>query len=588
MRWKGYGRVGVVTAIAAGASLAACGASPDAHSAGGVEVTPSVRAAPPLTLSSAIRKARDLGPVAPDQPVHFSLSLVSRDEAGLNAQLATGRAISAAEYATRFGPDPAAVRAAQRLLNAGSLTSTWHPGEMLLTVAGPASAAQRFLGVSIHNFLGTSRTPFYAPLYPPAVPQALANVAVSVTGLDDYSSPLTAALLPGDTNGFTPKDAAAFYDIQPLYDAHLDGTGQTVVFIEWAMPTDQMLQQYAAKFTPTHPLNVQVITDAADWGAPFACCTQDWNLAAGEAALDVENVHGVAPGATEVAYVFSNPSAIPLAIKAIAQKYPHAILSSSIFEHWCENESGAKQDASAEDQVISAAAAQGMSIFWAAGDRGAYGCLPNYPKQDAQGNTEIAVVPDPASPGDTSVGGTVVFLGPGGTYYQEGAWGEPSEQWGGGGGTSTIFSRPAWQNAPGIPAGMQGRGIPDVSADADSITGWDVIGPGDPNDATKPFEAPVGGTSAAAPFWAAITALIDQDLAGKGLPLVGFANPALYTFAQSPAGLPAPPFHDVTLGSNLHFAAGPGWDFATGLGTPDVAALTDDFEWYEKAHGTGS
>ena len=85
-----------------------------------------------------------------------------------------------------------------------------------------------------------------------------------------------------------------------------------------------------------------------------------------------------------------------------------------------------------------------------------------------------------------------------------------------------------------------------------------------------------------------VTALIDDDLTHKSLPLVGFANPALYLFAQSPAGLPAPAFHDVILGSNLHYPAGPGWDMATGLGTPDVGALANDFEWYEKTHGPGS
>jgi kumamolisin len=588
MRWKVSGRARVLTAvIAAGASAAACGAPAPQPSRGG-----AAQAAHPAaqSLAGAIQHARDLGPVAATRAVTFSLTLASRDRAGLDAQLATGRAITSADYIARFGPDPAAVAAAQHLLSTASLQSTWQPGEMLLTVTGPASAAERLLGVSIHDFRSGSGQAFSAALHPPVVPQQLAAVAVSVTGLDDYAAPLTASLLPGDANGFTPKDAASFYDIQPLYDAHLDGTGQTVVFMEWAMPTDEMLQQYARKFTPNHPISVQVVQDAAHWGAPNACCDQSWGSSAGEAALDIENVHGVAPGATEVVYAFSHPSAIPLAIKAIAQRYPHAILSSSILEHWCENEPGAKADARAEDQVMGAAAAQGMSIFWASGDRGAYGCLPNFPDPDPQGNTEITVGPDSASVADTSVGGTLSLLAPGGGYFQEAAWGEPSEQWGSGGGTSTVFSRPAWQNAPGIPASMTGRGIPDVSANADSLTGWDVIGPGPGNDPKTPFEGPVGGTSGAAPFWAAVTALIDQDLAGKNLPLVGFANPALYAFAQAPAGLPAPAFHDVTQGTNLHFAAGPGWDFATGLGSPDVAALTDDFEWFERsaAKGTGS
>jgi hypothetical protein len=77
-------------------------------------------------------------------------------------------------------------------------------------------------------------------------------------------------------------------------------------------------------------------------------------------------------------------------------------------------------------------------------------------------------------------------------------------------------------------------------------------------------------------------ALIDQDLKAKNLPQIGFANPALYTFAQNPSGLPSPPFHDVTVGTNLFYPATPEWDFATGIGTPDVGALAADFEWYER------
>jgi kumamolisin len=188
------------------------------------------------------------------------------------------------------------------------------------------------------------------------------------------------------------------------------------------------------------------------------------------------------------------------------------------------------------------------------------------------------------SPYITSVGGTIVFLSTTGAYYKEAAWGEPMEQWGGGGGFSAISARPSWQKGPGL-AGVNSRGIPDVSADADSNSGWAIFAPG-PNG--QPLEEPAGGTSASAPCWAAVTALIDEDLARRGLPSVGFADPALYYFASGPKGLPAPAFHDITEGTNLYYAAVPGWDAATGLGSPDVAHLADDFEWYCSTHQEGA
>jgi kumamolisin len=517
------------------------------------------------------------------QHMTFDLTLADRDPSGLQSALAGGSALTAAEFASRFGPDPARVAAVVTVLAAAGLTAHWTPGAVLLTVSGSAAAVDRFLGVSIHRFISPDGSAFFSSLTTAAIPAQLTDAVIAVTGLDNYQRDLTSALPAADVDGVTPADMTTFYDITPLRKAGLDGTGQTVVFIEWGVPPTSVLNAYAKKFTPTAPFNVQVHQDAADWGAPLVSGDKQYSAVAGEAALDLEIVHGIAPGAREVVYEFGDSAAIPDVIRAIAATSPDVILSSSIGEHDCEQEQGAAADGAAENQVDVAAAAQGMSIFWASGDRGAYMCLNDFPKPDPNANTEISVMPDASSVGVTAVGGTTAFLAQNGGYFQESAWGEPVEQWGTGGGVSTELQRPTWQVAPGIPTSMTGRGVPDVAANADIISGWDIIAPG--QTAGQAQEGPVGGTSAAAPFWAAVTALIDEDLSQKSLPPVGFANPALYRFAQSPPGLPAPAFHDITLGSNLHYAAGPGWDMATGLGTPDVGALTNDFEWYEKTHG---
>ncbi len=539
-----------------------------------------------VPLEVAIREGRDLGPLPSTQSISFDLTLASRDPGALDALLASGSRVTVAEFAERYGPDPVRAEAVVRAVAAAGLAARWNPGEVLVTVTGPAIDVERLLAVDMHRFVAHDGTRFYSALSTPQIPTILSGTVIAITGLDDYQRDLTTAVPAADVDGVTPADMTSFYDITPLRNAGLDGSGQTVVFIEWGVPPTSVLQAYARKFTSSVPFNVQVHQDAAAWGAPLVSGDKGYSDVAGEAALDLEIVHGLAPGATEVVYEFGDSSAIPAVITEIASQFPTAILSSSISEHECEQERGATADGASENQVDIAAAAQGMSIFWASGDRGAYMCLNDFPTQDPNANTEISVMPDASSAAVTAVGGTTAYLAENGGYFQESAWGEPVEQWGSGGGVSTTIPRPAWQQAPGIPASMTGRGLPDVAANADILSGWDIVGPGQSNPA-QAQEGPVGGTSAAAPFWAAVTALIDEDLSHKSLPLVGFANPALYLFAQSPSGLPAPAFHDVTLGSNLRFAAGPGWDMATGLGTPDVGALTNDFEWFERTHGSG-
>jgi kumamolisin len=293
--------------------------------------------------------------------------------------------------------------------------------------------------------------------------------------------------------------------------------------------------------------------------------------------LDLEIVHGLAPGAREIVYELGNPSALPEMIQTMTTAHRGAILSSSIFTSWCE-EDGARSLSLAMNSAFAQAAAEGTSIFWASGDRGAFSCLP-----DGEPSTEAAlsVNPNADSPDVTAVGGTTVFLSSSGAYFKEAAWGEPMETWGSGGGISTIFAQPSYQVAPGLgPKSLGGRGVPDVSANADIVSGWDIFYPAQGGVQ----EGPYGGTSAATPCWAAITALIDEDLTRQGLAIVGFANPALYYFSRDPSGLPATPFHQVSEGSNLHFVATSGWNAATGLGSPDVAHLADDFEWYDRNH----
>jgi kumamolisin len=165
-----------------------------------------------------------------------------------------------------------------------------------------------------------------------------------------------------------------------------------------------------------------------------------------------------------------------------------------------------------------------------------------------------------------SVGGTLLDVQADGSYFREAGWEDALTNAGGGGGVNPAARKPSWQRAAGVAPGTRRRAVPDVSAAASPGSGWWVR--------TRPprggpsYWAAVGGTSAAAPFWAASMLLVQQWVQRQRAGRPCFAAPLLYRVASTRAGAGA--FHDVTRGGNRHYDARPGWDYATGLGSPDV------------------
>jgi len=191
----------------------------------------------------------------------------------------------------------------------------------------------------------------------------------------------------------------------------------------------------------------------------------------------------------------------------------------------------------------------GTTILAASGDDGA-----------SDGSTNGAPTVDfpAASPFVVGCGGTKLTIS-GTAVGSEQAWNELSANEGAtGGGVSEIFALPNYQQTakvPKAPNGFVGRGVPDVSGDADPETGYNVVVDGQ--------QTVIGGTSAVAPLWAGLLARINQSLGTN----VGFVNPLLYSAKVEPT------FHDITSGNNGDYSAGPGWDACTGLGSPNGAAL---------------
>ena len=196
-----------------------------------------------------------------------------------------------------------------------------------------------------------------------------------------------------------------------------------------------------------------------------------------------------------------------------------------------------------------------MTVFVASGDCAAYA-------DETYGDLSVSF---PASdPWAVAVGGTKLSVDGQGNRADEVAWSEfPNifkckNSWGTGGGNSSLFHRPNWQMANGVnnKYSKNVRQLPDVSAVADHLA---VYFQGQWGD--------VGGTSAAAPIWATGQALVNEDTM-QHLNTFGY-SPQLYYAADKQAG--GNGYFDVTSGNNLYYPATPGWDYATGLGTPNLA-----------------
>jgi hypothetical protein len=393
-----------------------------------------------------------------------------------------------------------------------------------------------------------------------------------------------AATAPVD-HAYTVDQIASAYGFSELYAAGDTGAGTTIALYE--LEPDDLAD--IAAFQACYGTHASVSYVTVDGGAGRGA-------GGGEAALDIENTIGLVPGAKVLVYQGPNsnsgaPGSGPYDIfSSIINQDRAQVVSVSWGE--CEASLGAS-DAAAENTLFEQATVQGQSIVAAAGDSGAQDCdLPG-----AVPRTHTAV-DDPASqPYVTGVGGTsLTALGPPPT---ETVWNNSGTAAGGalsagagGGGVSSLWPMPAVQKHAAAVLGViepnsAGRGcghasgncreVPDVAADADPNTGYQIYwnGLGEVIGQPAGWQG-IGGTSGAAPVWAALLALADSASACADSPL-GFASPPLYRAAGAAY---TADFHDVVTGDNDfadtnggQFVAGAGYDLASGLGSPDAAAL---------------
>ncbi|HEY3939411.1 MAG TPA: S53 family peptidase [Bryobacteraceae bacterium] len=492
--------------------------------------------------------SQPIGSVEGDSLVNVTVIL---RRSGAEPAVAHGTApqalLTRAEFSNRHGADPNDLQLVEKFAHSAQLTvvdASIPKRRVILT--GTAADMARAFGVAFvhyqndltgHTFRGRTGTL--------SIPEELIGPVVAVLGLDNrpVAKPHFRKKKVTAATDFTPPQVAALYN----FPTGLTGAGQTIAIIELGGGYKTAdLQTYFKALGIKEP-NVTAIS--VDGGKNTSGSSAD-----GEVMLDIEVAGAIAYGANIAVYFAPNTD--QGFIDAIADAVHDATRKPSVVSiSWGASEdSWTSQARTALNGALQDAATLGVTVTVASGDNGS---------TDGATDGKLHVDFPASSPYALACGGTTL-VGSGQKITSEVVWNETAKNEGAtGGGVSGVFAVPSYQASSGVPkqpaTSFVGRGVPDVAGDADPSTGYQVRVDGK--------NQVVGGTSAVAPLWAALIALLNQKL---GTP-VGFLNPALY-------GLGEKVFHDITSGNNDdgslgNYSAKKGWDPCTGLGSPDGTAL---------------
>jgi kumamolisin len=505
--------------------------------------------------------AREIGPANPSEQVDVTLRLRSR--AGKKPLVSADNytkpieertILSRKEYEQRHGTsadDIAKIRAFAKQHHLTVKEESAARRTVILT--GTVNAMNQAFGVELKTY-EHPRGRYRGRTGAVHVPQELHDIIEGVFGLDNrpqakphfrrrraHSGVHAAAA----NLSYNPPQVASLYS----FPTEVDGSGECIALIELGGGyNDNDLSTYWGQLNLSKTPTVSAVSVGNGSNTPSG----DPSSADGEVMLDIEVAGSIAPGAKIVAYFADNTDAGFL--NAITTAVHDTTNNPSIISiSWGGPESNWTQQAmTSMDEAFQSAAALGVTVTVAAGDDGS-----------TDGLTDGAQHVDfPASsPNVLACGGTRLAAS-GNSISSETVWNELANNEGAtGGGISDVFPLPSYQANADVPpsanpGGNTGRGVPDVAGDADPSTGYNTLVDGQ--------SGVIGGTSAVAPLWAALIALINESL---GKP-AGFINPLLYQNAAT-----AGDFNDITTGNNGSYSAGAGWDACTGLGSPIGAQI---------------
>lgn len=580
----------------------------------------------------------DRGEVPPNLPMERMLLVLKRDpslESALQRLIREQQDkssprfhdwLSPAQFGERFGLSKSDLQTLTAWLKShGFRVNRIVRSGMAIEFSGTAAQVQVAFHTSIHRY-AVGHEIHYANASDPQIPSSLAPAVTGVSTLHNFQKPSTIRVLGSATriggtstwqpnftfNGFfgaahylAPGDFAQIYNTASLYPTGIDGTGQSIAIVGRSNINLSDLQIFRIAFGL--PANApEIILDGADPGNLFGS-------EEAEADLDIEWSGAIAPKAT-VKFVLSGSTnstdGADLSAQYIVDNNLAPILSSSFGE--CEQFLGQAENAF-YNNLWEQAAAQGITVIVSSGDSGAAGC--DRPSEEGPASHGPAVNGLASTPFNIALGGTQFnengadskYWSPTNgsnqtsalAYIPEVVWNESCTDLSqcpflsllaSGGGPSSLYAKPSWQAGPGVPADGK-RDLPDVSlASAASHDGYLLCQDGscitDANGQLINAEI-VGGTSAAAPTFAGIMALVDQKTNSRQ----GQANFVLYPLAasQTAANCNASTgpqsqciFNDVTQGNNsvpgqTGSSAGPGYDLATGLGSVNAANLVNSW-----------
>lgn len=530
-------------------------------------------------VSDSAGKNTPLGALPPDENMSVAIGLPLRHEDQLDALLRDlydpsspkyRHFLTPDEFTDRFGPTESDYKAVERFAAHHGLTVTFtQPNRTLLGLKGTVQSVQDAFHVGLRRYRRPKGGFFHAPDREPSLDL---DVKVQfIHGLDN--SRLPHPMIKVDAKKARPQTGTGLdqyyggYDFRNIYLPCLlstdIGAGQTIALVEFDAYYKQDIVNYASDTGMPAPSLTNVLIDNFS-GTPYNLDYQ------AEVALDIEMAFAMAPGANIRVYEISPLNAFP---DHMLSRIANDNVAKQISCSWSNFSTITTVGTLKQFQT------QGQSFFQASGDSGAY--APGGP---------ITAVPDPIyiSPYITVVGGTSLTTtgnsGTLGVYSSETTWNDhptpgttPVNAVSSGGVCSGASSLavPTYQ----IPfvttankASLLYRNIPDVALVADNVLLYLDNG----------YYTGSGGTSASAPLWAGLMALVNQKSLAAGHSVIGYANPAIYTLAANAAHY-ANDFRDIADGStNNYWSTDPttyqsvaGYDLTTGLGTPRCTLLYD-------------
>ncbi len=559
-----------------------------------------------------------IAPVASTETIHLSL-VVNLDQNLMSQTLAqiygpgspvNKTFLTPAQFAQKFNLAQKRQALKSFAQSSGlSLDSPDDPYSQVVHVSGSALAVENAFGVHLSYYRHPSGQVFRANDSDPMIPASLSPHLLAVLGLSNFrgahqprlafrssgvSAAATSGSLPRTLTGTGPGGGLAPADIESIYglSGSLNGSGQTLALLELdgyiqagnGYPSD--LSLYESQFNlPTVPVSLVEVDNQADLCGNSQSQTCTNSLAATdngmtEVALDLEMMVALASGAANILVYMA-----PNSDQGIIDSYSSMASqdqAKNISTSWGEDEEdayvGSSSFMSSENSIFQQMATQGQTIFSAAGDAGAY---------DASGMTNGSgqleswdgnlLTDDPASqPYVTGVGGTSLSGTLGGpiseTVWNEGCPGsnvatDCAANGAGGGGVAnypaTDWPLPSYQNGITTEFSSTNRNVPDVALNADPNNApYSICIGGTCNNGNATL---IGGTSAAAPLWAAMISRVNQLRSSEGFNPLGFANPTLYTLASGSSYNTL--FNDITSGNNGYYSAGTGYDNASGWGS---------------------